>query len=348
MFDSSVQVTRYHDKKVTLTTGDRDAMKKRRNANRKRLKDGLKSNEDPLPIGCHTQGSYSMKTMVQDLENDYDIDDGVYFEKDNLYGPKGGELTSLQVRQMVCKALSEYNQFKTAPSVLKNCVRVYYSEGHHIDVPSYRAVKTENAWTGKAETHYELASSSWKKSDPREVTNWFKAKNLELSPDAVTTNGGQFRRVVRLIKKFSKSRPSWKTSTASGFMITKLVEESFFDSAGRDDLALRQTMENIRQRLSLNENIDHPVLNGETLTNDPDARPGFLRDKLQENLKHLDVLDNIDCTFDQAMNAWDKVFNCTWFSEQQEKNTKDSITSNIPNRAVKKKGGGRYARNSKL
>lgn len=343
MFDTSTQLTRFHNYEVTLSSEDRTTMKKRRNANRTRLKDGLKKNENPSPLGCHTQGSYAMKTMVQDSENDYDIDDGVYFEKDDLYGPKGGELSPLQVRQMVCEALAISNQFKTPPEVLKNCVRVYYSEGHHIDVPAYRSVTVEHWWTGNTETHYELASSSWKRSDPREVTNWFKAKNQELSPDSPTNNGGQFRRVVRLLKKFSKSRSSWKSSTASGFMLTKLAEETFYSSLGRDDIALRQTMENIRQRLVWSEKVDHPVLEGERLTNDSDGRPGFLRDKLQENLKHLDILDDESCTFMQAMKAWDKVFNTTWFSDQTEEGSDGTGAAKTPNKAVKKKGGGRYA-----
>lgn len=343
MFDSSTQISRFHNQEVTLSTEARAAMKIRRNANRRRLKDGLKNNERPNPLGCHTQGSYAMQTMVQDADNDYDIDDGVYFRKEDLYGPNGGELSPLQVRQMVCDVLGASNNFKTPPTVLKNCVRVYYSEGHHIDVPAYRSVTIENLWTGNPDIYYELASASWKRSDPREVTNWFKAKNKELSPDSPTNNGGQFRRVVRLLKKFSKSRPSWKPSTAPGFMLTKLAEESFHASSGRDDIALRQTMGKICQRLILSEEISHPVVEGETITNTPDSRPIFLRDRLQENVKHLDILDEAGCTFEQAMNAWDKVFNCTWFSEQPDDGSKNSIPDE-PNEAVKKVGGGRYAK----
>lgn len=345
MFDTSIQMTRFHNAEVSLSTDNRATMKKRRNANRKRLKEGLENNENPKPLGCHTQGSYAMKTMVQDSENDYDIDDGVYFEADDLYGSKGGELSPLQVRQMVCDALDVSNQFKTPPEVLKNCVRVFYSEGHHIDVPAYKAVNVEDAWTGTPQTHYELASSSWKRSDPREVTNWFTATNKELSPDSPANNGGQFRRIVRLLKKFSKSRPSWKSSTASGFMLTKLAQESFYAYLGRDDIALRQTMEHIRQRLAFNEVVEHPVLQGETLTNDVDGRPGFFRDKLKENLKHLDILDDSECSFEQAMKAWDKVFNTTWFSDQPDEGSGNSNTPKPPNKAVKKQGGGRYARN---
>jgi hypothetical protein len=57
---------------------------------------------------------------------------------------------------------------------------------------------------------------------------------------------------VRLLKKFARSRSSWKALTATGFMITKLADECFVASQGRDDLALRETMKAIRWRLEYN------------------------------------------------------------------------------------------------
>ena len=71
------------------------------------------------------QGSYAMKTMVRDPDNDYDIDDGVYFHKEDLVGPRGAEMTSLQARQMVRDAVDD-GRFKRAPEVCSNCVRVFY------------------------------------------------------------------------------------------------------------------------------------------------------------------------------------------------------------------------------
>src|SRR5690606_14621937 len=127
---------------------ERTAMRDRRNANRTRLKNGLAKAEKPAPFGQHTQGSYAMHTMVQDADADYDIDDGVYFEKDRLVSPQGGELSALAVRQMICDALQD-DRFNKAPTVLKNCVRVFYNEGFHVDVPAYRRLESEDPWTGQ-------------------------------------------------------------------------------------------------------------------------------------------------------------------------------------------------------
>ncbi|PXW68329.1 hypothetical protein C7451_11852 [Blastomonas natatoria] len=347
MFDTSLEVSEFHAEEVALPNTERTEMRRRRDANRTRLKHGLAKAEKPAPIGQHTQGSYAMRTMVQDSDTDYDIDDGVYFRKDLLVTPQGGEMSALAVRQMICDALQD-DRFNKAPTVLKNCVRVFYNEGFHVDVPAYRRVKIDDPWTGQKSYSYELASSDWKASDAKAVTKWFKDRNEAHSFD-FDENEGQFCRVVRLLKAFARSRSSWKSMTATGFMLTKLTDECFFPSAGRDDLSLRETMKAIRWRLAGNTIINHPTLNNDTITHDNDARPGHFRDRLIENLKHLDVLDRYDCTHEEAMAAWDKVFCSEWFRAQPapdgERGNGGSVAreSSAPTAPVIKRGGGRYA-----
>lgn len=134
MFDCSKDILAYHDDEVTLPHAERTNMRGRRDANRDRLKKGLKDKGKPAPREFASQGSYAMKTMVQHPDNDYDIDDGVYFDKAVLAGERGAEMTALQTRQMVRDALDD-GSFKTPPEALKNCVRVYYTAGYCVDVP---------------------------------------------------------------------------------------------------------------------------------------------------------------------------------------------------------------------
>ena len=71
------------------------------------------------------------------------------------------------------------------------------------------------------ESHfYELASTDWRLSDAREVTAWFEKENDAQSPD--TESGRQLRRVVREIKKYGRSRSSWKAGDAPAASIWKL------------------------------------------------------------------------------------------------------------------------------
>ena len=279
MFDCSHDVLAHHDEKVTLPQAERTEMRDRRDANRERLKRGLKNAGKPAPREFVSQGSYAMKTMTQHPESDYDIDDGVYFEKDSLDGQRGGAMSALQARQFVSIALSDAS-FNRPPEVRNNCVRVYYVAGYHVDVPVYRRIVYKDA-RGDLYYYHELASTDWKRSDARHVNEWFQRENNSKSPDPV--NGRQLRRIVRQIKKFARSRESWKGQILSGFGITKLVSECYRSHGTREDIALYNTMQAIRDRLT-------------------------------EVINTLAPLFEIDCTRMKALKCWDRVFATTFFS----------------------------------
>lgn len=315
MHNCSNDVLAHHNKEVTLPQAERTNMRKRRDANRDRLKKGLKNNNKPAPREFVTQGSYAMKTMVQDPDSDYDIDDGVYFSKEDLVGDRGAELSGLQARHMVRDALDD-GSFKTPPEVRPNCVRAYYAAGYHVDLPVYRRVTITDAW-GNETHHHELGSSEWKRSDARDVTAWFNRANVQQSPD--TTNGRQLRRIVRQIKKYARSRQSWSGRILSGFAITALVVECYHANLNREDSALYDTMKAIRDRLNWNLVVKHPVTPNETITKgDDDASARFLRDRLTEAIDSLDPLFDHDCTRQKALKCWDKVFATTFFMDRYD------------------------------
>jgi hypothetical protein len=317
-------------------------MRDRRNANRKRLKKRLKEKNRALPEEFIKQGSYAMLAMVQDDDNDYDIDDGVYFAEEDLKDEKGNPLSPSATREMVCDALQD-SRFKKQPKVLKNCVRIYYDEGYRVDMPVYRIRKSDG--------EYELASGDeWRVSRAADVEKWFYDANEAKSPD--TENGRQFRRVVRDIKKFARSRGQWKDQIASGFTITKLIEECFVADEHREDVALRETMRSVHDRLKRNLEVWHPTTAGERLATADDPKATFLRDKLSIALEDLKILDDPECTATQARKAWDKVFNTDFFSSRKVKEAAAvsgvTILSNLLSRQdnprpVDKQGGGRFA-----
>lgn len=360
MFNCAKEILSYHDGKVTLPQSERTAMRDRRDRNRERIKKGLDENGKPKPLDFWSQGSYAMKTMVQHPDNNYDIDDGIYFDKEELKGSQGAYLTALAARQMVRDAVDD-GSFKNPPEARKNCVRVYYAAGYHVDIPVYRRVVTKNFW-GQESVHYELAAADWVRSDARDVTNWFDEENKRQSPD--DKNGRQMRRQTRLIKKYAQSRPSWKGQIGSGFMITKLVTERYQSYADREDKAFYYTIKGIHDRLEYDLVVKHPVTPDATISKgsaDPKAR--FLKEKLSDAINNLSVLFEDDCTEEKAMKAWDKVFNTTYFTDKlAEKNknaqkaaatgTSSSLTTGMlknwgqtsePQNPVNKQGGGRYA-----
>lgn len=319
MFDCSKDVRAYHDQEVSLPKSEQDAMRDRRNANRTRLRNGLADAGKPAPLEFVKQSSYAMKTMTRDPDNDYDIDDGVYFRKEDLVGDRGAEMTSLQARQMVRDAVDD-GKFKKPPEVRSNCVRVYYEKGYHVDLPVYRRVTTSTVFGDVV--HYELAASSgWKRSDARDVSEWYEDER------AKSADGIQLRRINRDLKKYARSRDSWRSGILSGFGISVLTVERFRHNE-REDRALYDTMVEIKGRLNWDLQVKHPVTPGDYITSgSDDARARCFRDKLTEAIDNLQPLFDADCTRERALKCWDKVFATTFFSERLEEEKRAAVAA---------------------
>ena len=305
MKDCDSDIRAYHRERVALSPNQRLKLENRRNSNRKRLRSGLTENGDPKPKRSVSQGSFAMRTVIQEPDNTYDIDDGVVFTKKSLKGPRGGDKLPLDARKMVRDAVDD-GSFKTAPEVKTNCVRVYYNDGPHVDIPVYRSLED---WLG--DTFYELASAEWKKSDPDGVNEWFKSW-LHQKKD----NGQKYsRELIRLLKSFCKNRQSY--SLPSGFVITVLVEKCYSTAHERLDLDLRQIIRAVYNRLRSDLWVQHPVVESEWLIDgESQHKTRNLRDLLETAGNDLDELDLPNCTRSKALKTWKKVFHTEFFDER--------------------------------
>lgn len=342
--DCHSEMTAFHRDNVTLSNKQQSEMRTRRDAGRTRLENGLNEAKKPQPRDVQSQGSYQMRTMVQDDDNDYDIDDGAYFASDDLKDDDGIALTPFAARQRVCDALVWDGRLKHEATVKRNCVRQLYAAGYHIDIPVYRIVITKCENDEPVE-HYELASGDeWTRSDARAVTSWFNGLVGDLN--AGESDGSQMRRITKLTKKFAR-RPDWKNKTTSGISITKLVVDNFQHSADRDDKALRETWKSIDKKLKKSTEIDHPVLDTK-LASAGDDEVVFFQDCLSSALMTLEILDKPDCTRKQAREAWDNVFDTDFFTRQpdnsgDDSNGKSSAMKLTSTEAARRNdGGGRF------
>jgi hypothetical protein len=199
-------------------------------------------------------------------------------------------------------------------------VRVFYEKGYHVDLPVYRRVVTSTAFG--EEIHYELAASSgWKRSDARDVSDWYEDER------AKSADGVQLRRINRDLKKYARSRDSWRDSILSGFGISVLATERFRPN-DREDQALYDTMVAIRNRLNGDLQVAHPVTPGDYITSgSDDARSRHFRDKLTDAIGTLQPLFDADCTRERALKCWDKVFATTFFSERLEEEQRAAVTA---------------------
>lgn len=323
------EMKNFHSSEVNLSNNQQGKMRSRRDAGRTRLKNGLATNNYPAYSDIKSQGSYQMRTMVQDSDNEYDIDDGVYFKPEDLVNDDV-ELTPKQVRERVCEALKWDGRLKKAAEVKANCVRQEYPEGYHIDYPVYRII----------DGNYELASGDkWTDSDAQEVTRWFNGE-VKNELQQGQEDSSQLRRLVKLTKKFSR-REAWKKKTTSGIAITKLVVDNFSPSTDRDDLALRQTWQQINSFLNISTAIKHPVVNN-NITESGDKEVSFFNECLTDSLNDLKVLDDYTTTKKEALQVWDKIFDTGFFETQHKEDKDESALSKINTDSVLRTGSTRF------
>jgi hypothetical protein len=313
VFDCSKDVRAFHDQNIVLPRAEQTAMRRRRDANRDRLRKGLEADDRPLPIEFVKQGSYAMRTMLQHHANDYDIDDGVYFDKADLVGARDAEMTPSDAKWMVRDAVDD-GSFAKPPEVRRNCVRIFYAAGYHVDMPVYRRFEDGSGFV------YELASGSeWRRSDARDVTAWFD-RELEATGQTYLV-----RRLVRYLKKHARSRDSWCGRILSGFAITALVIERRHIDTAREDRAVYETMKAVRDRLNWNLVVSHPVTPGDTITSGTqDTKAAYLRDRLTNALDALAPLFDADCTRKKALACWDKVYDTDFFSLRSSEDSRSS------------------------
>lgn len=305
MFNYNEQIQAYESDCVNLPQPVKDKLRDHREANRNRLKrnrpDHIRLNDDHfIP-----QGSMAVGLTVQEENNAYDIDDGVWFHKDDLTKEDGTQLTAREIQQMVCDALKDPN-FNKQPELHNNCVRVFYAEGHHVDIPCYRKIDAD---TDKEQQ--ELAGANgFTLSDPTEINRWFE-KEVQERNQARDGAGSQLRVIIRLMKRFARSRGE-KWDMPNGLKLTMLAEECVPTGYERDDEAFYWLLNKLYYRLLLNLEVENRAQTKkprDKLTkSSSDSNMIELRNHIGEALQELSVLNEPGCSKKQARAAWDWVF----------------------------------------
>lgn len=222
---------------ITLTNSKRDILISGRDAIRDLIKVSFSDEGRKKPTFC-MQGSFKLKTVINPLgENEYDLDDGVYLdeysEKDKDNWPE-----TTVVKNWIVEATK--NHTKTDPEIKTSCVRIKYAAGYHIDLPCY---------INKDDVCYLASKNDWVESNPKAFNDWFIEKIN--SP----YYGEQYRRTVKYVK-------AWRDFNAvdlPSIAITILVANSFSCVAGRDDVAVKNTIDGILNALDLSFSCLKPV-----------------------------------------------------------------------------------------
>ena len=230
--------------KIELASSKKEDLKKARDAIRDKIrkyfKDTLKANVPKFLI----QGSYAMATIINPLDGEFDIDDGIYLQ--NLGSDKSKWPEPETVHNWIKKAVEGHTKEKAQDK--RTCIRVIYSGNYHVDLPIY-GIYNNNAYLA------EKGKLGWHISEPRNIVEWFK--------NQIKTKGDQLRRLVRYTKAWADYQ-SKSGELLNGFTLTVLVAEGY-EKSERDDSSFGGTMRNISDRLSKSTVILNPVDKNEDL-----------------------------------------------------------------------------------
>lgn len=327
MFDYSKRIEKFRQEKVRLSSAFLDNLLAHRNANRDRLKGRLPDEIPDVTIADSNfkpQGSVAVRAVIQTTfaEEEYDIDDGLVLEKDELIDENGNGLTASDVKQRLCNALQD-DRFLKQPEVHHNCVRVFYSEEdeerHHVDFAIYRRF-----YVGEEKIRELAGADGWTPSDPTQVNAWFD-EIVKVRNQTTDGWGTQFRHLIHLLKRFCRSRRDW--DLPNGMKLAMLVAECQPNYGDRIDKIFRNLLQQLDKRLSKSKvicNLAYPKQPALTRS-DADQNVIDLHDCIKDALKQLDSLDSdVANNADSARAVWDWIFQSDGYFEQLDEERKKS------------------------
>jgi len=298
------KMQRFYSEKIILSNDKVIDLRDKKKKNIDRLKNGIKkynedNNTDYKLCESIEQGSIAMSTAIDPEYDDFDIDVGIIFEKNNI--PNNTD----DIKKLVVDFFKPYNYlFKRNPIKKTNCIRIEYQDNYHIDFAIYR---TEN-------DYYEHCGNEWTERNPRSITNWFYEQNKMYN--------NKLREITRFIKYFAKTRKEWKI--CGGLIITILVSEQLntLDVESDIDELLKKVILNIIDRIKNNTSVKNPVNDQELITND------LQREKLNNLSSKLDMFsDKLTSAYnnqneEEILKCWNDFFKTDYFVLNKKQNNK--------------------------
>jgi len=240
------------DEKRTILISVRESLRGRMKLNFQKIPGNERRN---LGLDFQSQGSFVMDTIIRPINDDYDLDDGVYFHD----GLSRGERTDPKVfHDWVVRAVDTHNEYEKVIDK-PTCIRVQYKQGFHIDLPVYYADDFDSPDLGHLQ-------KGWILSNPIEFIAWFEEKtksgfDKKFIYESVRSHelfdkwfldmrkqDCQLRRLVRYLKAWGDLK---RKEMPAGIIMTVLAANTF-SVHQRDDVALRNTLINIREYLERN------------------------------------------------------------------------------------------------
>lgn len=245
----------HYNSSIRLSEEKRDILRQVRNNLRKRMQDNFDKITVNEMLEFHSQGSFVMDTIITPWDDDYDLDDGVYFIGRQS---KAQRPSVKHFHNAVLYAVGKDENYAKVTDK-DTCVRVSYEkEKFHIDLPIYYADAIDNP-------NLAHLQQGWVLSNPIEFIDWFERKvvsgfqksfilEARMYDDYkkwlsdIRKKDAQLRRIVRYLKAWGDDL---RGDMPPGIIMTILAAENYIPNE-RDDLSLSYTLDAIKSFLDGN------------------------------------------------------------------------------------------------
>lgn len=214
--------TIFHDR-ITLDRNKKMVLRIARDVIRGRIRTYFREALNVQPPDFKSQDAWAMDTMINPIDGEYAIDDGVYLQHlDKQNGSAWPPATA--VHQWICNATGNFVDAK--PQDTPTCVRLRCAGQYHVDLPCYGILNGRCLLAIKDR-------KQWSFCDPMALSHWFQCH--------VYLRGGQLQRIVRYFKAWADFQSRPRRPMLPGLILTVLVTNCFHSHA-RDDIAFAQTL----------------------------------------------------------------------------------------------------------
>lgn len=287
---------------IALDSEHKKSLRRSRDAVRKKIRDYFQDKQNGFFPKFHGQGSFMMNTIIEPLDGEFDIDDGIYFKVEEK--PSQSVNT---FHRWIFEAVDGHT--KQQPINKQTCIRLVYAKQYHLDLPIYYVIEGQTPYLAHKGT-------GWIKSDPREFIKWL---NDQADDD------GQLKRIIRYLKAWSDYR---KGDLPSGLIFSILAANNIvFDE--KDDIALYKTLCCIKNHLENDFVCERPTTPaGENLLEEySKTNKDYFLKQLDSFIKSAEKALNDETSQKDACKAWQSHFGKDRFPSGSSGKSTDSCYS---------------------
>lgn len=296
---------------ICLTNSKRDKLAGNRTALRERIRRYFVVQGWEVPR-FYSQGSFVLQTNLNPIktqlngkiQEEYDLDDGVYFFCDI-----GERLVPDTYHRRLVAAVTGHTEITQDKAT---CVRVKYADGHHIDLPCY--------WRDGDNTPLLAHKSGYIESDPRSFKDWVDTKISR------TDQTGYLRKIIRFLKAWKNFRESQNSSLRmpSGFILT-ILACNYYREHQDIAVALTNTVKAINTALTWSFRCYRP-----TVPTGEDLLVGYSEQNVKYEFAKFVALADQACNAEndkEASEYWQRLFGDRFPSDQNNGGDKASAAT---------------------